>query len=108
MIGDFFAYLVDKRQRELRKIKYSRNTSQTNTIPWIEQLLQIPLEDGRKYTLWKILCPYLINIKKLEYEQAFRILKTWLEKCNDLRKLDFNPDKETRTKLKNVKYQLRP
>jgi hypothetical protein len=24
-----------------------------------------PIEDGRKYALWKILCPYLVNIKKL-------------------------------------------
>ena len=42
----------------------------------------------KKYTLWKILCPYLVNIKKLEYEGCFKILKTWLEKCNHLRKLD--------------------
>jgi hypothetical protein len=24
-----------------------------------------PIEDGKKYTHWKILCPYLVNIKKL-------------------------------------------
>jgi hypothetical protein len=75
-----------------------------NTIPCIEKLLETPIEDGRKYTLWKILCPYLVNVKKLEYEQSFKILNTWLEKCNTLRELDFNPDTEIKSKLRYVKH----
>ena len=71
---------------------------------WIEKLLQIPVEDGRKYALWKILCPYLVNIKKLEYDKSFEILKTWLEKCNILKELDFNPDVEIKAKLRYVKH----
>ena len=71
---------------------------------WIEKLLETPIEDGRKYALWKILCPYSVNIKKLEYDQSYKILKTWLENCNNLRNLDFNPDIEIKAKLKNVKY----
>ena len=67
---------------------------------WIEKLLETPIEDGRKYALWKILCPYLVNIKKLEYEQSFEILKTWLEKCNTIRKLDFNPEYRNQNKTK--------
>jgi hypothetical protein len=50
------------------------------------------------------LCPYLINIKKLEYEESFNILKTWLEKCNDLRQLDFNLNIEIKSKLKYAKH----
>ena len=42
----------------------------------------------------EILCSYLVNTKKLPYEQAYKILKIWLEKCNKLRKLDFNPNTE--------------
>ena len=49
------------------------------------------------------MCPYLANVKKLDYEQSFEILKTWLEKCDDLRELDFNPDREIRTKIRYVK-----
>ena len=56
------------------------------------------------YAMWKILCPYLVNTKKLPYEQAYKILKIWLEKCNKLRKLDFNPNTEIKAKLKNVKH----
>ena len=57
----------------------------------------------KKNVLWKILCPYLVNIRKLDYEQSFEILKTWLEKRNNLRKLDFNPNTELKTKLRYVK-----
>ena len=88
LIGDFLAYLVDRRKRELRK--KPRNNIQTNTIPWIEQLLENPIEDGRKYARWRILCPYLVNVKKLEYEESYKILKTWLDKCMLLLKNNCN------------------
>lgn len=109
LIGDFFAYLVDhknKRERELRKFNRFRNNinANSNIIPWIEKLLETPIEDGRKYALWKILCPYLVNVKKLQYEQSYVILNTWLKKCNNLRRLDFNSDTEIKAKLKNVKH----
>jgi predicted small secreted protein len=38
-----------------------------------------------KYTLWRILYPYLVNIKKLENEESIKILKRWLEKSNNLK-----------------------
>ena len=50
------------------------------------------------------MCPYLVNVKKLQYEESYKILKTWLEKCNNLRKLDFNPDTEIKAKLYCVKH----
>ncbi len=33
-----------------------------------------------------------------------KILKTWLEKCNNSKKLDFNPDVEIKAKLRYVKH----
>ena len=65
---------------------------------------ETPIEDGRKYCLWKILCPYLVNVKKIGCDKSFEILKTWLEKCNNLRKLDFNPYTEIKDKLRYVKH----
>ena len=85
-------------------IKSQYHSSASIHYKWIEKLLQTPIEDGRKYALWKILCPYLVNIKKLQYEESYTILKTWLEKCNNLQKLDFNSETEIKAKLKNVKY----
>ena len=108
LIGNYLAYLIDlesRQEKELRKLNHFRNNTQTteNTIPWIEKLLKTPIEDGRKYTLWRIMCPYLVNVKKLQYEESFEILKTWLEKCNRLRELSFNADKEIKNKLRYVK-----
>lgn len=112
MLREFRLYLADsdigKKIREMNKRR--RNVSVKSLYrlsiqyEWIEKLLETPIEDGRKYALWKILCPYLVNVKKLEYEQSYEILKTWLEKCNTIRKLDFNPNTGIRTKLKNAKH----
>ena len=112
ILREFRLYLadIDIRKRIAETNKTRKNGSvkvlyhSTIQYPWIEKLLETPIEDGRKYTLWKILCPYLVNVKKLEYEQSYEILKTWLEKCNNLRKLDFNPDREIKTKLRYVKH----
>jgi hypothetical protein len=108
LIGDFLAYLIDNKLKQEKKLKkYNESNNEilytTNTIPWIENLLQTPIEDGRKYALWRILCPYLVNVKKLGYEEAFKILKLWLEKCDQLRELDFNPNTEIKTKIRYTK-----
>src|ERR671937_1347387 len=62
----------------------------SNTIPWIEKLLETPIDDYRKNAVSLILAPYLINIKKLSYDDAFNIINTWLSKCGELRQLDHN------------------
>jgi hypothetical protein len=49
------AYMVRKNSRLLRN----------KSIDWIEQLLQTPLPEHRKYCIWRIFTPYLINIKHL-------------------------------------------
>jgi hypothetical protein len=67
----------------------SRNKT---TILWIEKLLQTPVDDYRKYAIWRILAPYLINIKGSSTEDAFTMIMDWLNKCNSLRQLDFNPN----------------
>jgi hypothetical protein len=61
------------------------------SIDWIEQLLQTALPEHRKYCIWRILAPYLINIKHLPFNEAFDIIDKWLYKCNELKKLDFDP-----------------
>ena len=41
--------------------------------------------------VWRILSPYLINIRKCSPEEAFDAIKNWLDRCSSLRRLDFNP-----------------
>ena len=90
---------------EIKQTIKNQYNSSSIQYGWIEKLLETPIEDGRKYTLWKILCPYLVHIKKLGYKQSFEILKIWLERCNNiLRELDFNPETEIKAKLRYVKH----
>jgi hypothetical protein len=42
----------------------------TTIIPWIEKLLQTPIQDYRKFSGWRILSPYLMNVKRLSYDNA--------------------------------------
>ena len=66
----------------------SNYASRGSTIPWIEKLLQTPIDDYRKNAVNLILAPYLINIKKLSYDAALNIINSWLSKCGELRQLD--------------------
>jgi hypothetical protein len=52
--------------------------------------------------MWRILCPYLINIRKLAKEDASTILKEWLRRCDGVRKLDFNSQREVSSRLRSV------
>lgn len=107
LLGDFHVFLVDE-ENKITHNNFSKSnfivnlTNMNNKIEWIEKLLETPLEDYRKYCLWRILCPYLNNVKKLSYGESFSILKAWLEKCSHLRKLDFSMNSELRIRLKNV------
>ena len=111
--GEFRIHLIQKRIDKIEEMekehklrsKFGRdpfNKNISNTIGWIEKLLQTPLEDYRKYCLWRILCPYLLNIRKLSKEEATTILKEWLAKCDSVSRLDFNPQRIIRSKLRSV------
>ena len=42
------------------------------------------MPDHRKYIVWRILSPYLLNVKKLPKEESYSVIKEWLDKCNKL------------------------
>lgn len=95
LLRDFRRYLINERIRELQRQKQRKNhyldkSHSNNVIPWIEKLIEMPVEDHRKFAVWRILAPYLINIKKVSDDEALNTMKSWLSNCNLLRKLDFN------------------
>jgi hypothetical protein len=96
LLSDIRRYLINQKindlnkKRELEKRLHPKSNS--NIFCWIEKLLNTPISDFRKNAINLILAPYLVNIKKLSYQQSFNILTDWLQKCNSLRKLDYNPD----------------
>ena len=42
--------------------------------------------------LWRILVPYLINNRKYSPDEASGTIKNWLDKCSQLKRLQFNPN----------------
>ena len=104
LLDAFHAYLVDQKLKEINLRKriekrFGIAGDKSNSISWIETLLQTPIVDYRKNVSGLILAPYLINIKKLPYESASTVLIDWLKMCSQLRMLD--PNFEYR-----VKYSL--
>jgi hypothetical protein len=113
--GDFMAYLVDEKigeERRLRReLELSNGNSNTNTnsntktnypIPWIEALLNIPIDDYRKNAIALILAPYLVTIRGFNFEQAHETISSWLAKCNKLRRLDFNANRKVNEAINNA------
>jgi hypothetical protein len=103
ILGSFYAYLVNQqiqKNENIGKRRYHKGghaslvllSTGTKTISWIEKLLQASLGDSRKFAVWRILAPYLMNIKKLSHDHAHDIVSHWLDKCNSIRRLDFRPD----------------
>lgn len=64
------------------KIKNSDSNSQTQKpstqdYAWIQRLLDRSVPDGNKRLIWRVLAPYLILIKKCDFDTAFKILRRW-------------------------------
>ena len=92
----FRLWLINEKieQRKQLNSKTARNqtVNSTATFRWIEKLLQTPIDDYRRFALWRILVPYLINIRKYSAEEAYKTIKNWLDRCGQLRRLEFNPN----------------
>jgi len=76
---------ADKISRE-----YRWKLEEKKTFPWIEKLLNKPIDSNRYYCVWRILIPYLINIRKLSRQDAYNIISDWLDRCNSLKRLNFS------------------
>lgn len=54
--------------------------------------MQSPVGDYRKYCIWRILTPYLLNIRKLSEKDITNIIIDWLNQCDQVRRLDCKYD----------------
>jgi len=95
LLDSFHVYLLDQKIKEVKlkkriEQKFGFKEGERHSLSWIETLLQTPVSDFRKNAIGLILAPYLINIRKMSYEEAFQMLQDWLDKCNELRRLDPN------------------
>ena len=97
-VEEFRTYLIQKKideakQRQkimlLRLKKERQQNNDNNYYGWIEEkILANSIPDCRKIIVDLILAPYLINIKKMSYDESYRVISEWLDKCNSLQKLD--------------------
>jgi hypothetical protein len=95
LLRDFRRYLIqEKIDNSVSEIKRTRLSPTAKETPakrmWIETLLETPIEDYRKEAIRRIIAPYLVNIKKLAYDNAFNVTKNWLNSCDKIRPLDFD------------------
>jgi hypothetical protein len=87
---------IDQQKQRQKNLEFRNNSSCNNfnikSYDWIEtKILPNPFSDYRKLAVGLILAPYLVVIKKLSYEESYKIINEWLMKCDSVRKLDFNP-----------------
>jgi hypothetical protein len=84
---------------EPKPIATKREKGKENKVEWIEKLLEKPFPDGRKRLINLVFAPYLVNIKKLDVEEAINDINDWLSKCQSL-----YPTKINQT---YIRYQVR-
>jgi hypothetical protein len=106
LLGSFHSYLLEERIKESQRYKElekyrKKYATNVNCIKWVDILLETPIPDYRKNAISLILAPYLINVKKLSYDDAFNIIKDWLNKCDSIRRLDSNFNYRIKYALEN-------
>lgn len=109
LIGSFCAHLSDQKLKQERSTNTQKQKASVNfseggkSIVWIENLLQTPIQDHRKYCIWRIFGPYLLNVSRMSYEQAFNTIREWLDRCSQQkRRLDFYPKSKINEGLKGA------
>ena len=105
LLRDFRRYLIQMQLDEINHHHRSRSweIAKPTSIGWIERLLQTPIIDNRRYCVWRILAPYLVNVKGFSDEESYYIINLWLQKCSLLRKLSFDPRFTTKQNIRNAR-----
>jgi len=62
------------------KIPKPKIFSSSKKFEYIENILKSNIQDGRHRILWLILPPYLVNIKHLSEDEAFEILRSYIDR----------------------------
>ena len=86
-----------------------RGKRERNQIKWIEKLMENPVDDGRHRLLWLVIAPYLVNVKKLSFEEAYEEAKRYFQECDRVKRLTRRFDHEIRYYLQYAaRKNLRP
>lgn len=63
----------------------------TTSAKWIDKLLNHPIGDGRHRALWHVFSPYLVNVRRVPFDQAETVLEEYLRKCGEVTPLHPSP-----------------
>ena len=55
-----------------------------------KRLPQTSVDDYRKFVVWRILAHYHTNIRKYDDNDASNMIKNWLDRCSQLKRLQVN------------------
>ena len=86
----------------LQRFYQGRDKNKKKFISWIERLLKIPISDHRKYCIWRILAPYLINVKHLSFDDSYEKIYQWLDRYKKLKELDFDTETKINDSLNRI------
>ena len=97
------------RTKTYRHFGYTNNSNPFSTIDWIESNIieGIGISDFRKITIDLVLAPYLVNIKKYDYDAAYDTIVKWLDKCAKKRPITFNARYKVKYALNHAKNECR-
>ncbi len=65
---------------------------------WIDRLLETPIPDVRHRVVNLVLAPYLINVRGMTEDDAFKVISSYIERCKAL-------DPNTRINDSYIRYQ---
>ena len=69
---------LNKLEKQLQQTQ-KRSFRNIGEIQYIEKLLQTKISNGKKRICALVLCPYLVNIKKLTLEESEKILLDYFD-----------------------------
>jgi hypothetical protein len=66
------------------KVEMPKVKTGSGSISWIEQLLNTPIPDVRHRVVNLVLAPYLITVKGMSVDDAFKSISSYIERCKEL------------------------
>jgi hypothetical protein len=120
VLKDYWVYLTQEKNNEILTMSYrdqrrlraqwkrgidpNQQKKQANKIEWIESLYHKPLDDCRYYCIWRIFVPYFVNIRMLSQSETFNLIKNWLDRCSQCKRLSFNAKNSINHALRTVRH----
>jgi hypothetical protein len=82
--GTFPRQLLDAKETVTRYLPVQRPKTGKGYF-YVEDLLKHPVSDGRHRLVWLVLAPYLVNVKKMENDEAIEKIRSFVSVAGETR-----------------------